>query len=219
MLRPLLGTSLLAASLLATVVVPVPATAEVDTAGWKLLRGDWDGSAEAITCEFDPATYAKYDNHGPIITRTFEQPVTDARLMATFTLDGEIPKAKNQRPRVVLTFDGTKGHAVRVWLFAAAGDATNGDGPKSRAGAWPEGSKKVANIIPNGKLPPLAMGEPMTIDIRTQGDRLTVTAAGETFTATHPGVGREKRNAKISFAFGDLTLTDLAAAPLRRSDQ
>lgn len=178
--------------------------------GWKLLRGDWDRSGEGVgSCRFDPAMYEKHDKHGPIAIKRID--VTDAVLEATFTLTGEVGENPKTAPRVVLTLDAEKGHAVRVWLYPAMQTRPT---QSSRAAAWTEGTKKPTPIIRNGKLPALRMGEEMTVAMRTEGETLTVTIDGETFTASHPGVARGKSNAKLSFAFGDLQLTELAAGPL-----
>lgn len=188
----------------------LPALAGVDASDWKLLRGDWSSDDGSLACDFDPALYEKYKDHGPILVREFEQPTADATLRATFTITQS--EQSEKPPRVILTFDGTKGHVMRVFLFVGSG--SDGQmGPTSRAIVWEEGSKKSTPIVPNGKMPRIMTGQQHRIAMSTEGETATIVLDGQTFTATHPAIGRPKTNAKLGFAFGDLTLPEIVAEP------
>lgn len=185
---------------------------------WTLQRGDWTTENGTLACKFDPAKYEQYANHGPIAVRTFE--ATDAEMSVTFTLSGDAEGKPTTRPRVVLTFDGDRGHVLRVILFPETAAKVKGSG--SRAIAWPQGWKKgekTVALIPNGKLPRFALGEETTVSMQTTGEDGVITVNGEVFEVSHPALARTKTNGKISFAFGDLTIADITAGPLEAATE
>ena len=180
--------------------------------GWALTRGDWERIDDGVArCVFDIAEYEKYAKHGPIAMKNFE--ATDATLSATFTVTESDVEAKSP-PRVVLTFDAEKGHAARLWLFPEPpGKKGAKKGAQSRAAVWVEGEKTPQPVMKNGSLPPLLIGEEMTVSMSTKGETLVVEINGERFEAEHPAAARGKRRAKLSFAFGDVTIRELDAGP------
>ena len=157
--------------------------------GRRAARGPWKFENKIATCTQDDAIYAKAQNHGPIIF--YDRAFTDGTLRLSY-------KAEKCRS-VVFTANGEKGHVFR-FVTSATGTTVR---------AFPPGDDHKSIELARG--PALTLGEWVDVIVQHSGTKVTV-KIGKDFTQTveSPHYAAAKSNFSIGFAFGTLSVKDVA---------
>lgn len=161
----------------------------------KALRGHYDVKDGVLSVGHDPELYAKYKDHGPIVTYAASFRDADASLRFRLLDDPE----QKAPARGAFTLDGNKGHVLRVFTY------TNQPG---RAVVWNEGEKKAIPLTK--ELPTIEFGKWTDLKIAVNGTRATITLAGKSVEVEHPALARQKTNAKYSSAFAKMELDEFS---------
>ena len=146
-------------------------------------------------CSHDDELYKKFKDHGPILT--YESNYRDGVVETVFK--GSDAK---ETQRIVFTMDGEKGHVVRVIMRP---------GNPSRLLVWNDEEKKPTVLATD--LPALSEDQWTPLRVETKGINVDLRIGEENFSFEHPGIARQKTNAKISFAFGNFAAKEFHLIP------
>ncbi len=155
-------------------------------------RGVWTIADRVATCTQDDALYEKNKNHGPILW--YNTIFTDGTVR--FAIRGEKVKM------FIFTLNDDKGHVFRFVV---------GQNPLS-VHAWKEqGAEAKADTMPVKDAPKLPEGTWVPVELKFEGDHCTV-SFGDSFkqTVTHPSIAKQKTKLGLGFAFGALSIRDVA---------
>ena len=159
------------------------------------LRGEFEIANGVLKVHHDPELYTKYKDHGPIVI--YSGKFQNGRAKLRFRLSQSL--AVDKPARGAFTFDGEKGHVLRVFTMTSQA---------GRVAVWNEGEKKPTIVARD--LPKVELGKWYDLEVVVDGGLAKITLAGKTVAVEHEGLKRAKTNAKYSTAFATMELDEFS---------
>lgn len=161
----------------------------------RVMRGEWKFAEGTAICTQDDALYKKNKDHGPIIF--YDLAYTDATIRFSYKADAAVKS-------MVFTCNSDEGHVFR-FVTAAPGTSMR---------AFPTDSKEHKSIaLAQDQSLALKPGEWVPVAVTLRGPKVTVKIGDFEKTYEHASLAQAKSNLSIGFAFGTLSVKDVAVAP------